>query len=225
MVHLQIKQIAVPPGGKVFLTDLDWKTWEAILSEWGENRSSRLAYDQGTLEIVTPLPEHEINKNFITNFIEILLEELDIEFCPLGSTTFKNELMQQGIEPDNCFYIQHESLIRGKERIDLKIDPPPDLALEIDLTSRSHPEIYATLGVPELWQLKQGELQIKILEEGTYQNSNKSAIFPQFPLTDAIPDFLRQCKIQGRNRTMKQFRHWVIALRAGEREKGKGKRF
>jgi len=209
MVQLQMNQMTVSPGGKVVLKDINWITLETILNEWGENRSSRIAYNRGILEIVTPLPEHEINKNYITNFVEILLEELDIEFCPLGSTTFKKERLQQGIEPDNCFYIQQEATIRGKKRIDLNLDPPPDLALEIEVTSRSYPEIYAALGVPELWQFKQDQLSICLLQEGTYQSSVKSRIFPQFDLINAIPQFLSQCKIQGRNRTMKAFRHWV----------------
>jgi len=209
MVQLQMNQMTVSPGGKVVLHDINWLTLETILKEWGENRSSRIAYNRGILEIVTPLPEHEINKNYITNFVEILLEELNIEFCPLRSITFKKESMQQGIEPDNCFYIQHEAVIRGKKRIDLNIDPPPDLALEIEVTSRSYPEIYAALGVPELWQFKQDQLSICLLQEGTYQSSVKSRIFPQFDLIDAIPKFLSQCKTQGRNRTMKAFRHWV----------------
>ncbi len=209
MVQLQMNQMTVSPGGKVVLHDINWLTLETILKEWGENRSSRIAYNRGILEIVTPLPEHEINKNYITNFVEILLEELNIEFCPLGSKTFKKESMQQGIEPDNCFYIQHEAVIRGKKRVNLNIDPPPDLALEIEVSSRSYPEIYAALGVPELWQFKQDQLSICLLQEGTYQSSVKSRIFPQFDLIDVIPKFLSQCKTQGRNRTMKAFRHWV----------------
>ena len=209
MVQLKMNQITVSPGGKVVLRDINWLTLETILEEWGEKRASRIAYKQGILEIVTPLPEHEINKNYITNFIEILLEELDIEFCPLGSTTFKKEAMQQGIEPDNCFYIQNEAAIRGKKRIDLNVDPPPDLALEIEVTSRSYPDIYAALGVPELWQFKQGQLTINLLEKGRYQPFARSMIFPQFNLVDVIPKFLSDCKSQGRNRTMKAFRRWV----------------
>lgn len=209
MVQLQMNQMTVSPGGKVVLRDINWLTLETILKEWGEKRSSRIAYNQGRLEIVTPLPEHEINKNYITNFIEILLEELEIEFCPLGSTTFKKEAMQQGIEPDNCFYIQNEAAIRGRNRIDLSIDPPPDLALEIEVTSRSYPEIYAALGIPELWQFKQEKLSINLLREGRYQTSAQSMIFPRFNLVEVIPKFLRDCKTQGRNRTMKAFRHWV----------------
>jgi Uma2 family endonuclease len=126
---LQLKQINVPPGQHVLLTDISWQEFEAILEDLGEKRSSRIAYDRGALEIMTPLAEHEINKEIVSDLIKVLLEELDIEFCSLGSTTFKNELMNIGIEPDNCFYIQNEAAIRGKVRLDLTVDPTPDLAL------------------------------------------------------------------------------------------------
>jgi Uma2 family endonuclease len=206
---VKLKQINVPPGQHVLLTDLSWQEFEAILEDLEEKRSSRIAYDRGTLEIMTPLPEHETNKIFISNFVEILLEELDIEFCPLGSTTFKNELMNIGIEPDNCFYIQNEAAIRGKDRLDLTIDPPPDLALEIDLTSRTHPNIYQALGVPELWLFENGKLQINVLRDGQYIESEFSSIFERFSIKEVIPHYLNRCRIEGRNKTMKAFRAWV----------------
>jgi Uma2 family endonuclease len=206
---LKLKQINVPSGQHVLITDLSWQEFEAVLEDLEEKRSSRIAYDRGTLEIMTPLPEHEINKIFISNFIEILLEELDLEFCPLGSTTFKNKLMNLGIEPDNCFYIQNEAAIRGKERLDLTVDPPPDLALEIDVTSRTHPHIYQALGVPELWLFENGKLQINVLQDDQYVESEFSRNFPQFSLKEVIPQYLNRCKTEGRNKTMKAFRAWV----------------
>ncbi|MCT7967171.1 Uma2 family endonuclease [Laspinema sp. D1] len=207
---LEINRITVPPGQRVLLQDVSWKEFEAILEDLGEHRGSRIAYDNGTLEIMTPLPEHERAKLYITNLVEILLEELDIEFCPLGSTTFKNQVMAQGIEPDNCFYIQHEAAVRGKDRLDLTVDPPPDLALEIDVTSRTHAKIYQGLRVPELWQFDKGILKISLLQEdGTYQEGDRSQIFPNFPLTQVIPQYLDQAKTAGRNKTMKAFRTWV----------------
>ena len=106
---LELSKISIPPGQRILLQDIDWEKFLDILEELGENRGSRIAYDGGILEIMAPLPKHEVNKLYITNFVEILLEELDIEFCPLGSTTFKQELMAKAIEPDNCFYIQNEA--------------------------------------------------------------------------------------------------------------------
>ena len=147
---IKFKQLDVQPGQRILLKDVSWQQFEGILEELGEKRAARVAYNRGILEIMSPLPEHERNKEVLGDLVKVLLEELDIEFLPLGSTTFKNQLMSQGIEPDNCFYIQNEAAIRGKNRLDLTIDPPPDLALEIDITSRTHPNIYEALRVPEL---------------------------------------------------------------------------
>lgn len=206
---LELKRITVPPGQRILFSDVSWQEFEAILEDLGEHRSSRVAYENGILEIMTPLPEHETGKEIVSDLVKALLEELDIEFCTLGSTTFKNELMSQGIEPDNCFYIQNEAAVRGKNRLDLTVDPPPDLALEIDVTSRTHPSIYEALKVPELWQFENGKLQINVLREGKYIKSEYSQNFPNFPLIEMIPQYLIQCKTVGRNKTMKAFRAWV----------------
>lgn len=206
---LELSRITVPPGQRVLLSNVSWQEFEAILEDLGEHRGSRVAYDDGTLEIMTPLPEHETSKELVSDLVKALLEELDIEFCPLGSTTFKNEEMNKGIEPDNCFYIQNETAVRGKNRLDLTVDPPPDLALEIDVTSRTHPSIYEALGVPELWRFENGKLQINVLREGQYIKCESSPNFPNFPLIEVIPQYLSQCRTLGRNKTMKTFRAWV----------------
>ena len=104
---LSIKRINVPPGQHVLLRDVTWQEFETILDELGEHRAAQVAYDRGILEIMTPLPEHEFNKEIISDLLKALLEELDIKFISLGSTTFKNQQMAQGIEPDQCFYIQN----------------------------------------------------------------------------------------------------------------------
>ncbi len=206
---LEVSRIIVPPGQTVVLENINWSEFEAILDDLGENRGSRIAYDNGKLEIMTPLPEHEVNKEYISDFVKVLLEELDIEFCPLGSTTFKNQAMFKGIEPDSCFYIKNEAAVRGKNKLDLTIDPPPDLALEIDITNRSHPEIYQALGVPELWQYSKDKLKFLLLVDGEYIESKTSANFPNFSLLEVIPQYLNQCRTEGRNKGMRAFRSWV----------------
>jgi Uma2 family endonuclease len=208
---LELRQISVPPGERVILQDVTWQEFEAILEELGEHRSSRLAYDRGTLEIMVPLPEHEANKELIGDLIKALLEELDIEFCSLGSTTFKNQQMAQGIEPDQCFYIRNEAVVRGKNRIDLTVDPPPDLGLEIDVTSRTHPSIYEILGVPELWRFEKSKLQIDVLRSGNYVEVIESPNFPGLSLVDVLPAYLEQARSIGRNAALKAFRQWVRA--------------
>ncbi len=206
---LELKRIYVPPGQRVLLRDVTWQELETILEDLGEQRAARIAYDRGTLEIMAPLPEHEYDKEIISDLVKALLEELNTEFISLGSTTFKNQAMAQGIEPDQCFYIKNESRIRGKKRLDLTVDPPPDLALEIDITSRTHPNIYEALQVPELWRFNQGKLQINVLRDGHYIESQQSLNFPKFKLIETIPQYLEQSTTAGRNATLKAFRLWV----------------
>ncbi|MDJ0733480.1 MAG: Uma2 family endonuclease [Nostocaceae cyanobacterium] len=206
---LELKRIEVPPGQRVLLKDVTWQELETILEDLGEHRAARIAYHRGMLEIMAPLPEHEFDKEIIGDLIKALLEELDIQFLSLGSTTFKNQVMQAGIEPDQCFYIENESRVRGKNRLDLTVDPPPDLTLEIDVTSRTHPSIYEALKVPELWQFEKGKLQINVLRDGGYVESDSSLNFPGLPLLEVIPQCLERSRKDGRNAVMKAFRMWV----------------
>ena len=117
--------------------------------------------------------------------------------------------MNQGLEADDCFYIENEAAVRGKKRIDLTVDPPPDLAIEIDITSRTRFNHYQALGVGELWRFNGSELEINSLESGEYLTVNESLHFPGFPLVEVIPQYLERSKIEGRNKTMKAFRAWV----------------
>lgn len=206
---LQLNQIIVSPGQQLLLKDVSWQMYENILAELGIGRAARINYYQAMLEIMTPLPEHEINKVMIGDLVKALLEEIDVEFWSLASTTFKSEAMAAGVEADDCFYIQNEAIIRGKKRIDLTIDPPPDLAIEIDITSRTRLNNYAALGVPELWRYDGQSLEINVLESGKYKKSHISRNFPQFPLVDVIPQYVEQSKVVGRNTTIRAFRNWV----------------
>jgi Uma2 family endonuclease len=209
MVTLQLRQLDVPPGQRLLLRDVSWGEFEAILTELGEHRSSRVAYERGSLEIMVPLPEHEFDKEMISDLLKALLEELDIEFLTLGSTTFKNEAMLAGIEPDQCFYIRHEAAVRGKKRLDLTIDPPPDLALEVDVTTRTQPKTYAALGVPEQWRRVGQTNRIYQLQAGEYIEVEESVSFPGWSLSQAIPGYIEQSRVEGRNRAMRSFRQWV----------------
>jgi Uma2 family endonuclease len=211
-MQIQFSQINVPPGHQVILRGIDWQHFESLLEESGEHRATRYAYHVGNLEIMSPLAAHEDYKSIIRNIIEILLEELNLEFRALGSTTLKNDLVAQAVEPDECFYIQYENQIRGKERLDLNTDPPPDLAVEIDLTSRTPFSNYSGLGIVELWRFDGQSLEIMLLEEGNYLASNISRLFPQFDLNSQVPYVVLQSKLEGRNKTLRAFRQQVRNL-------------
>ncbi len=210
-MQLELNQLIVPPGHQLLLKDISWQMFEKILEELGETRAARVSYSNGMLEILTPLAEHEDDKVIIGDLVKALLEELEIEFRSLGSTTFKNEAMAQAVEADDCFYIQNEAAIRGKKRIDLSVDPPPDLAIEIDITSRTKFNNYEALRVPELWRYNGRKLQINVLQEGKYVESDTSYNFPNLPIGEVIHQYVEQSKIVGRNSTMKTFRNWVRA--------------
>jgi Uma2 family endonuclease len=214
MVTLQLRQLSVPPGQRIVLTDVNWSTFETILQELGEKRISKIAYAQNQLEIRMPLPEHEFDKEIIGDMVKILLEELDIDRECYGSTTFKRQDMAAGIEPDNCFYIQNYRAMIGKRRLDLTVDPPPDLAIEVDVTSKTQLSAYAALGVPELWQFAQGLLRINILQQGDlperdYVEVSSSPTFPDFPIVEGVSRFIEMSLLQGSSVALRAFRQWV----------------
>lgn len=125
-MQVELKQIIISPGQQLLMTDISWPMYEQMLEEFGEKRGAQINYSQGILEIMVPLPEHEVNKVIISDLIKIILEELNLEFWSLGSTTFKSKSMKQALEADDCFYIENEAAVRGKKRLDLTIDPPPE---------------------------------------------------------------------------------------------------
>ncbi|MBV8884448.1 MAG: Uma2 family endonuclease [Chroococcidiopsidaceae cyanobacterium CP_BM_RX_35] len=211
-MKLQLNQIDVQPGERVILRDIGWSEFEQILEELGHHPSHRLAYYRGTLEIMVPLPGHEDRKEIIGDLVKVLLEELDIEFRSLGSSTFKQQIAAIGVEPDACFYIQNEAIIRGKDRIDLSTDPPPDLAIEIDYTTDSQLKKrgYEALGIPELWLYNDQALRIYVLREHKYVESDTSLNFPTISISNVIPQYFAQSRVEGRNKAIKAFRAWVV---------------
>ena len=209
MFTLQLTQLDVPPGHRVLLHDVSWQEFELILEDLGERRATRLAYHQGTLEIVAPLPKYEQTKVVVSNLLVVLLDELDMDWEPLGSTTFRRKEMAAGIEPDDCFYIKNHALMIGKERIDLNVDPPPDLAIEIDVTSKTQLSAYEALGVPEIWRYENHKLQISLLQNGEYVESQTSLTFPDFPVAEGISQFLDFSRTAGTRPALKAFRQWI----------------
>ncbi|MEH2237340.1 Uma2 family endonuclease [Nostoc sp.] len=205
---LKLQQIIVKPGQQMLLQDISWQQLENILEEMGEKRAARISYSHGWLEIMVSLPEHEKDKEYIGELVRILLDKLQIDFEPFGSTTLKNERMRQAVEPDTSFYIQNQAAIIGKNRIDLNIDPPPDLAIEIDITSRNRFENYEILGVPELWRHTQQGLEIYLLK-GKYIKSEYSPNFSNIPIVELVNEYVQQCLTIGRSQAMRNFRDCV----------------
>lgn len=206
---LELRQLKIQPGQQLLVEDVNWQQFESILAELGERRASRLSYSNGRLEIMVPLPEHEKAKEIIGDMVKILLEARQIAFESLGSTTLKNERMSQAVEPDTCFYIQNQAAVIGKNRLDMSVDPPPDLAIEIDLTSRTQLDNYQILGVPELWRYARRGLQINVLQAEQYIESDVSPTFPNIPIVQLVNQYTQQSLVAGRTSAIQAFKNWV----------------
>jgi Uma2 family endonuclease len=209
VTSISLNRIKISPGQRIYLPDLSWEEFEHILVELGEKRVTRIAYCAGELEIRMPLPEHERIKVLISNLLVVLLEELDLPWESLGSSTFKNSQMKAGIEPDDCFYIKNCQAIVGKKRLDLTIDPPPDLAIEIDVTSPTQLGAYESLGVAEIWRYRQGKLAIFVLVDGHYLESVNSSLFPTVPIQKGFTHILERSSEILMSEARKEFRQWV----------------
>ncbi|MBW4515055.1 MAG: Uma2 family endonuclease [Timaviella obliquedivisa GSE-PSE-MK23-08B] len=196
---------------RVMLYSVSWEQFENILENLGNHRAARIAYDNGTLEIMTPLPEHEYFKEVIGTGVQDIAEELEIDYESYGSTTWRKQIKMAGLEPDNCFYFQNEAIVRGRLDLDLsKGDPPPDLALEIDITHKSLDRfpIYARLEVPELWCYDNGELKIYHLRDTTYVEAETSLALPQLPIKE-LPQIIERHRAEGRRTIRKAVRVWA----------------
>ncbi|OLP17143.1 hypothetical protein BST81_17485 [Leptolyngbya sp. 'hensonii'] len=195
---------------RVMLHNISWETFEQLLAEAGDCRNTRFHYLEGTLEIMAPLSRHEGSNRFIESLISAIVEELDIDMRKLGSLTLKRRDRRAGGEPDSCYYIQNEAIVRSIVEIDLRTAPPPDLVLEVDITSPSTRRlpIYANLGVPELWQYDGKTLQYYILQDQDYVPVDQSPTFPWLPPA-IILEFLQKRLILGETKAIREFKAWV----------------
>lgn len=190
--------ISPPPGvreQRVVLNYISWATYEGLLADNIDARSPRFTYDQGVLEIVTLSSKHEEFAGIMAAIAELVAEERGVEFKNLGSTTFRRQELERGLEPDSCFYLQNVERIRDKEEIDLLIDPPPDLVIEVEITSPAVNKlpIYASFGVPEVWLTDGQGVRILLLAAGEYERRVRSQVLP--PLTEPVlSEFLTQSK-------------------------------
>ena len=195
----------------VILHHISWQTFERILLETGDDRYNRFTYNQGILEIMTPLMPHEHNNRLLQNLIIVLVEELNLNVKSTGSLTCKREDLARGVEPDSSFYIQNEPIMRNKTSLDLTQDPPPDLVIEVDYASSSIDKlpIYLALGVPEVWRYNEPVMQIYSLSEDKYIPCNGSPTFANLPLNTEVPQFLASSLQVGEMSMIKNFRGWL----------------
>lgn len=208
-VQKPVSLMQLAPGSLLAIPNVTWREFEAILEELGEQRSSRIAYSNGTLEIMVPLPEHEKPTDLISDIVKLLLKSTGRRYEPYRSTTFKGN--NAGVEPDACFYIQNYQRMIGYRRLETG-DPPPDLAIETDVTSKTALDAYLALGVPEVWIYDRGRLTIYLLRDSAYVESPRSPNFPEFQLEQMIPATVDRAARVGVCQALEEFEANVTSI-------------
>jgi Uma2 family endonuclease len=199
-------------GQQVRIEDISWSMYTKLLKAFGKKRI-RLTYDRGTLEIMTITHKHAKRGYFLGRMVDELTMELEIPMKAGANTTFRRKRKAKGLEPDNSYWIASELLVRGKDEIDLEVDPPPDLSLEIDVThsSMNRMGIYAALKVPEVWRYDDQSLVFFVLNErGEYLSTPTSKQFPFLRPADLLP-FLAKLTTMDENAIIREFRAWIQA--------------
>jgi Uma2 family endonuclease len=204
-----------PESRGFLLRDVSWEFYGRLLREIGDQRVF-VTYDHGSLELMSPSWKHERFAELFGSLIRLIAAELKVPLIGGGSTTFRSQASGVGLEPDRCFYIQHVAAVTGKQELDLAIDPPPDLVVEIEISRRmlDRLDLYARLGVPEVWRCDGRRLEVLLLTSDGYQTSIQSAAFPRIPIDQVIP-ILDQSWLTDETQWAEAVRQWIrSAVRA-----------
>jgi Uma2 family endonuclease len=205
--------VNLPAGGEVILRHQTWSDYEDLLKSRQDRAAIKIYFDAEAQEIrlMSPLPGHGKKSDTLSDLVKCLLryQEQDWEsFDPITLKRFE----QKGLEPDACFYIQNRTAILQKERIDLAVDPPPDLAIEVDLTSSTRPEDYQEIGVPELWIYRSDMLYIYQFNGQQYNERSSSSLFCKIPVQELIPQYVKLAWESGSSIALRAFEDHLRTL-------------
>ncbi len=195
---------------RIILPGISWATYESLLTDLVDSHAAHFAYDEGALEIMAPSFAHEKTNRLLHDLVSEIAVGMNIDFVNAGSTTFKRTDLKKGFEPDSCFYFQHEERMRGKEAIDLTVDPPPDLVIEIDISNPSLNKfsIYAQIGVAEVWRYTGETVTIFQLAKEEYLLQTTSTVLPGLT-SEVISRFLVDGQTTKRTEWIRRVREWA----------------
>ena len=197
-------------GQQIILHGVSWETYEQLLSDFQDSHAAHFTYDRGVLEIMVLSFKDETVNRTLAHLVSVIAEELQIDTISAGSTTFKRQDLAKGFEPDSCFYIQNEGRISGKAEIDLDTDPPPDLIIEIDISSSSLNKfpVYAHIGVPEVWRYDGTRVVFFVLAGENYEAAEESRALPA--LTSGVATELLDASAEVKSTAwVHRVRQWV----------------
>lgn len=203
----------MPADTVVTFSGVSWDEYEELLERVGEASGLRISFDEGVLEVMSLSPKHENYAEFIKGMIAVLRLRLRINIRFFGSMTMRRREVQKGNEPDACFYVQSTPLIGNRVDLDFATDPPPDVAVEVDVhhDTRKKLRIYAALGVPEVWRFDGREMTISLLEQGAYVESEVSRALP-IVTADLLTGFLKRLREEGELDAILAFDEWAGSL-------------
>ncbi len=206
--HANLTTVSASP---LLLRGITWQTYENLLADLDEQSGTRLTYDRGVLEIMTLTPEHESLNRYLASLVDLFVDALEMDVHPVGSSTFKREDRERGFEPDSSFYFQHAAQMRGKKRIDLAVDPAPELVIEIDISHGSLDKLslFAHFGVEEVWRFDGTIMHLYHLAEGAYDEVDRSSIFPGLT-AEHIEEFLQQAQVLKRSELKEWMRETIV---------------
>jgi len=214
---LTLKEMALAAvNQKLILQGVGWDFYEEILKESEDSNALHFAYDNGFLEVEVPTLKHEKPKGLLADLVKFICLELQIDYVDAGQTTFRKKSKAKGVEPDTGFYIQNESKVRELLEIDLQKDPPPDLVIEVDVTSPSLDKmpIYAALGVPEVWLYKGERVEFYRLEGEEYREIENSIALPILSGKQAT-EFLKAGLSESSSKWFQMVRDWAKKVEQG----------
>jgi Uma2 family endonuclease len=208
---IPIDEIELAPGSTVSLRNRSWQDFESVLTDLGERRNTRISYYRGTLEIMSPLACHERPHRIIADIIKAILDSQGRDWEDFGSTTLKRPEVA-GVEPDTCLYIQNFNRVKGCIDLDLDNYPPPDLAIESDVTSITTVSAYQAMRVPEIWIYRQRVLKISILAGDRYIDSERSPTFPNLQLGILMPQLVQSAIENGTSQMLRNLKIQLSTL-------------
>ncbi len=223
VLHRSATSCGPPAGhGLVAISGVSWQTYQALRHDVGE-RHIRLTYDHGTLEIMTPLFRHESYSGVLGLLVKALAAAAKVRVKSAWSTTLEREDLERGLEPDRCFYIRNADAILGKLEIDLRRDPPPDLAIEVDVMSSSLNRlgVYAALGVPELWHFDGQRFEVLVRRDKSgYDSVAHSPCFPALAIAE-VAELLHEVVGLDDEAQERRVRAWVKQHKLPRKTRGK----
>ena len=212
-----------PTEKRIVLPGVSWQQFETLLDELGQNRTARLTYDRGKLEMMTPLEEHERCSRLIESLMLVVGDEMEMQINSIGSVLLKRADLGCVAQPDASYYLTEKIRLPNRAELDLNQTPPPDIAVEVAITKSSLNRfaIYAALGLPEVWQywttigdnVLKGNLLIYQLQNGQYVQCLNSPTFPFLPAKRVL-EFLDQSDKIGLAQALTVFRSWIQEQRS-----------